>query len=283
VLALIAADRLPGQPPSTASDLAEALVGRSAVDAGWWTELSDVRSDVALAPETESVVGVVSFAHRERDGAGVLLWLHAREEPVVADVLVRHVLAQFGDHVTVYGFPFATALTLGIEALPSRRRATTRVLIGHGFTGSDLWRYMARDLSAAEDLDVAAPVGVELVCRVSDDPEGWTITAAWNGRVLGEATVATPRSGVGMLCWLGVSDSERGQGLGRVLLYRALDQLRRAGARQVILYVDDDQEPGGDRDRSAANHLYDRCGFVQIDRLISFVRHRHPGQNRSAS
>lgn len=34
VLDLIAADRLPGQPPTTAAMLAEALAGRSQVDAG---------------------------------------------------------------------------------------------------------------------------------------------------------------------------------------------------------------------------------------------------------
>ncbi|HEY4006359.1 MAG TPA: hypothetical protein VGM60_14405 [Pseudonocardia sp.] len=34
-LALIEADRLPGQPPATTRNLAEALAGRSVVDAGW--------------------------------------------------------------------------------------------------------------------------------------------------------------------------------------------------------------------------------------------------------
>lgn len=43
------------------------------------------------------------------------------------------------------------------------------------------------------------------------------------------------------------------------------------GAREVILYVDDD-EPGGERDRTAANRLYDTSGFTEVDRLHSYTR-----------
>jgi GNAT superfamily N-acetyltransferase len=278
VLALIEADRLPGQPPATAADLAQALAGRSSVDAGWWAELSDLRTDVALSPGSRSVLGVISYAHRVRDNAGVLLWLHTREDPAITQVLVRHVLARFGDRGVVHAFDFATALTTGLEALPSRRRVTAGVLAEHGFTASDLWRYMVRDLPTGEDLDLSVPAGVALAGGASDDTEEWTITATRDDRPLGQATICMPRAGLGMLCWLSVTETARGQGLGRVLLYRALQRLRDAGARQVILYVDDEQEPGGDRDRRAANHLYDRCGFVEVDRLISFARHRHPGR-----
>jgi hypothetical protein len=37
-------------------------------------------------------------------------------------------------------------------------------------------------------------------------------------------------------------------------------------------YVDDDQPPGGDRDRPAANRLYDGAGFRELDRLHSYQR-----------
>ncbi|WP_240677083.1 hypothetical protein [Actinacidiphila soli] len=36
VLALVEADRLPGQPEATPAMLAAALAGRSPVDGGWW-------------------------------------------------------------------------------------------------------------------------------------------------------------------------------------------------------------------------------------------------------
>ncbi|GAA4935844.1 hypothetical protein [Actinoplanes utahensis] len=43
------------------------------------------------------------------------------------------------------------------------------------------------------------------------------------------------------------------------------------GASEAILYVDDDAS-GIDRDRTAANRLYDRSGFTEIDRLHSYRR-----------
>ncbi|GAA4672108.1 hypothetical protein [Amycolatopsis dongchuanensis] len=79
VLELVNADRLPGQPVATAEMLGEALAGRSPVDSSWWEELAAPRTAVAATSDGE-VVGVVSFSTRSRDGAGVLLWLHARED-----------------------------------------------------------------------------------------------------------------------------------------------------------------------------------------------------------
>jgi hypothetical protein len=39
------------------------------------------------------------------------------------------------------------------------------------------------------------------------------------------------------------------------------------------LYVDDDAPPGDpERDRGAANRVYDRAGFTEVDRLLSFTR-----------
>ena len=55
------------------------------------------------------------------------------------------------------------------------------------------------------------------------------------------------------------------------LLAAGLWHLAEHGATDAILYVDDD-EPGGDRDRAAANRLYDRIGFSEVDRLHSYTR-----------
>lgn len=59
------------------------------------------------------------------------------------------------------------------------------------------------------------------------------------------------------------------------MLGSALKRLAELGAREVILYVDDDA-PRGDpeRDRTAANRMYDRAGLTEIDRLYSFTRNR---------
>jgi hypothetical protein len=50
----------------------------------------------------------------------------------------------------------------------------------------------------------------------------------------------------------------------------------------VILYVDDD-EPGGSRDRRAANRLYDSAGFVEIDRLHSYTLSAGPRPSQKAT
>jgi hypothetical protein len=71
VLELINADRLPGQPACTMSMLDEALAGRSVIDAAWWEELKVPSTDVLV--EGGRVLGVISFAVRRSDGAGIVL------------------------------------------------------------------------------------------------------------------------------------------------------------------------------------------------------------------
>ncbi|OEJ23066.1 hypothetical protein AR457_38430 [Streptomyces agglomeratus] len=51
----------------------------------------------------------------------------------------------------------------------------------------------------------------------------------------------------------------------------ALDALTGLGAKEPILYVDDDAPPGEERDRTAANRLYESAGFTEIDRLYSYA------------
>ena len=124
VLRLIEADRLPGQPRPTAAMLAEALEGRSSVDAGWWAELEKPAVQVAV-DSSETVVGVVSYAVRPKDGTGLLLWLHCREDARTAEALIGHALSELGPR-EVHAFHFASALSLGLEALPVPRLDVTR-------------------------------------------------------------------------------------------------------------------------------------------------------------
>jgi hypothetical protein len=127
VLDLIAADRLPGQPVTTAAMLGEALAGRSWVDAGWWAELSRPVTDV-LRDGAGRVAGVVSYARRPGDGVGLILWLHCREDPVLAGALVGRAVDELGAG-TLHAFDFASALSLGLEALPVRHRSATRAAL----------------------------------------------------------------------------------------------------------------------------------------------------------
>lgn len=80
-----------------------------------------------------------------------------------------------------------------------------------------------------------------------------------------------PAPPIGVLWWIGVDPAHRGQGHGCQILASALDLLHQNGAREVILYVDDDA-PGDDpeRGRRAANALYDRAGFTEVDRLCFY-------------
>lgn len=265
VVALVNADRLPGQLQVTPGMLAEALAGRSPVDAGWWQELAELRTEVLTGPG-DTVVGVVSYARRPRDGAGLILWLHGREDARVVSELIAHVVRQLDDCRVVEAFSFATALGLGLEALPARHRAVSdKALRVAGFVSQDLWRYMHRPLPAPE-LPHAGSVEV-----TTPEPGQRQLTVRHGGQVTAEATIGVPVSGVGVLWWISVERARKGEGLGAELLGTALDLLAGLGANQVILYVDDDDpDPNSERSRAAANRLYDRAGFSEVDRLHSY-------------
>jgi hypothetical protein len=54
------------------------------------------------------------------------------------------------------------------------------------------------------------------------------------------------------------------------MLGSALAVLTDLGAAEAILYVDDDEPQGGERDRTAANSLYRTAGFTEVDRLYAY-------------
>ncbi|MGH3695542.1 MAG: GNAT family N-acetyltransferase [Pseudonocardiaceae bacterium] len=254
--------------------LVEALAGRSPVDSGWWAELDIPRTDVVTVP-TGQVVGVVSYATRPHDLAGLILWMHCREQNrhaedrTVADALIAHTLAGL-EARPVYAFEFASALTLGLEGLPVRHRSVTReALETAGFSGRDLWRYIHRRLDAPLP-DQASPL-TEI--SSSTDPTGWQLTLRDpGGTVSGEAIIGEPVDGIGVLWWITIAPHARRRGLGRALLNQCCAHLATNGAREMIAYVDDNAPPGDtERDRTAANRLYDQTGFAEIDRLHSFL------------
>jgi ribosomal protein S18 acetylase RimI-like enzyme len=263
VLEVINHDHVEGQPVVTSQMLSQALAGRNNVDSGWWAELSNVVTEVAASPDG-LISGVISYARRERDNAGVILWLHAAENDAVIRILLDRALKQLKTSAFVEAFSFASALTIGLEALPGRHRPRTHAaLIGRGFTFEDMWRYMHRHLPAP-DIDAIS-------YTTTDDGDARKLQVHDGTKLIAEATIGLPVHGIGVLWWISVEPAARGRGLGRRLLSSALDLLAGLGAKEVILYVDDD-EPGGDRDRAAANRLYDQAGFAEVDRLYSYRR-----------
>ncbi|OII59999.1 GNAT family N-acetyltransferase [Streptomyces sp. CC53] len=266
VLDLVAADRLAGQPLTTPAMLAEALAGRSPVDGGWWAELAVPVTEV-ICNAAGTVLGAVSYSTRHSDGAGFILWLHCREDRVLAAALIARALDRLGPR-TVHAFEFASALALGLEGLPAKHRPATRAALeAAGFAGRDLWRYMRADLPIG---------GLPHVARYTvtdcEDPPGKRLEVREGGELLAEATIGRAVAGIGVLWWIGVTPAARGRGLGLALLGSALDVLAGLGAREAILYVDDDALAGDpERDRTAANGMYDRAGFTEVDRLHSFT------------
>ncbi|MET8682227.1 N-acetyltransferase [Streptomyces sp. NPDC004647] len=268
VLELVNADRIPGQPAASSAMLAEALNGRSRVDASWWQDLETPQTQVAVNA-AGNVVGVISYAIRPKDREGLILWLHCRESPTVADALVSDALTYFGPR-TVHAFHIASALTMGLEALPVRHRPVTHDALNRaGFSGLDLWRYMRADLPARGLPQLTAVT----IGPSTDDKDAQRLEVRERGKTIAEAVVGRPVEGIGVLWWIEVQPSARGRGLGRAMLGTAMEHLATLGAAEVVLYVDDDAPPGNERDRTAANSLYESAGFLEVDRLYSYTRH----------
>ncbi|MFJ3875952.1 GNAT family N-acetyltransferase [Streptomyces sp. NPDC090077] len=267
VLSLVNADRLPGQPVATPEMLREALAGRSPVDGGWWEELDPPATHVAVGPDG-TPVGVVSWATRPEDGTGLVLWLHCREDPRVADALVGAALTALGPR-PVEAFPLATALTRGVEALPrAHREATHEALERAGFHGAPQWRYLLIDLPAP---DLPRAAGVRTVPEPGDPHARRLEIRRGEAAAEAEAVIGLPVEGAGVLWWIGVRPPSRRRGTGRSLLGSALDALSRHGAREAVLYVETDTVPGAEDDRTAATALYRSAGFREVDVLHSYT------------
>lgn len=269
VITVINSDRLPGQPACSESMLSEAVAGRSPVDSGWWAELQPPVTEV-LCDADGVICGVVSYARRPRDNAGLVLWVHGREERHVVEGLLDRAIDELDGARSLEAFEFACALSVGLEGLPSRHRPVTRsALMARGFVEADLWRYMHRLLPAPE-----VPVAAEAHIAPDSEQPGWVIELlASGGTRVADAHVSVAAPGLGVLWWIGVDPAHRRQQLGWRLLGTALDVLCRAGAREAILFVDDDAAPDDpERGRGAANALYDRAGFTEVDRLCSYRR-----------
>ncbi|WP_411079948.1 GNAT family N-acetyltransferase [Streptomyces sp. cmx-18-6] len=266
VLALVDADRLPGQPRATPELLAEASRGRTEADGHWWGAYDEPEVQVAV-DSGGAIVGAVACARRTKDGTGLIPWLHCGEEPVVADALLARAAALL-PAVPVDAFPFATALTQGLEGLPAGHRPATHAALERaGYTGERLWRYMRADLPRPR---LPRAEGVR-VGPARDRGASQRLEVVRDGRTVAEAVIGHPVQGIGVLWWIEVDAAARGRGTGRALLGSALHALGGLGATQAVLYVDDDEPPGGERDRTAANRLYESAGFAEIDRLWSYA------------
>lgn len=271
-LRIIDSDRLAGQPAASAAMLRSALSGTSPVDSGHWEELTDLRTDVAL--EAGRLVGIISYAQRDRDDAGVILWAHGHEVEHVLHGLIKNSIMATCGRPTIVAFEMATALTVGLEALPkNHRRVTRRVLLGMGFTESDLWRYMVFDHACgAQNSALGTASSTTRIWNPTSEHDSWRLLVELDGHMVAEVEIGMPAPRIGAIWWVETDPAHRGRGFGRAAVHEALRKLGQLGAESTVLYVDDDEtKPGDPRDRRAANRLYDSVGFAEVDRLLAFT------------
>lgn len=263
VLDLVDADALPGQPRCSREALGDALQGKSSVDGKFW---EDLRAREEIVFESGGRVRGAAALGADVQGTGYLLWLYCLEDREVARALTGAALTRLRGCTRIRAFWFATALGLGLEGLPVRKRAVThREVLEHGLHGSDLWSYMV-----CQDL----PRSNESIARVRRVGGGgaWVLEVRSRMRTIATCQIGLATEGCGVLWWISVDESKRGSGIGRRLLRQALEVLASHGARTAILYVDDDDP--SERDRRPAMSLYRSVGFEEVDRLWSYETDR---------
>jgi len=267
VIDLVNADLLPGQPTCGRHALDMAMRGESAVDATWWRELSNVR--VVVARRGGAVVGAASYAVATADRSGWLLWLHGREERRVVEPLIDHVMGELNGSSHLYAFWIASALSLGLEALPVEQRPVTHELLtSRGLMGRDSWRYLVLPMdrfsagAGAEDIATVRPTS-----GAGEIPT-WQLVMGDREDPVASAEIALGGHGCGVLWWIDVAPAQRGHGIGRRLLGQALRFLAMRGAETVAAFVD--HADPRERDPSAVLRLLGSAGFEEVDRLWSY-------------
>jgi ribosomal protein S18 acetylase RimI-like enzyme len=165
----------------------------------------------------------------------------------------------------VRAFPFASALSFGLEGIPLHCRPyTNRAMLGAGYVAHDDWGYHIRDTLYGDwpgpdlaDIEVDAEGLIRLRVRHSQ-------------RVVAEAHVQIATDGTGIGWWLHVEPEMQGIGMGRVVFNQAMRELARRGATHAVLLVDDGPTAENSRDR--AKRIYWTAGFRERDRLINYEK-----------
>jgi ribosomal protein S18 acetylase RimI-like enzyme len=247
---LVAADRLPGEPP---------LAGR----------FPEVRASGAVFTLTGSgrqPRGAVCLSVRRSDNTGLVHWLHAGEDLDAVAALLAFARAELG-HRTLHAFT-APATVLGVPGLPMRHRpATARALSAAGFTPYTAQEYLLRRP------DHPAPVVTDdPVTQVTslDNARGWRLAVRGPGTttVVASALLSRPDpgSGTAVLWHLAVHPQHRRRGIGHRLLTQCFHLAATSGARYLAAFTDPHEED--------ALRLLSAQDFDHIDTLA--VYHRRP-------
>lgn len=257
VLALIAADQLPGQPaPDVYMLAAPARDGLTET------------ATMVLTDAHNAVQGVVHCASRPSDGAGLIGWIHAHEDFDTLAALIATARAHLGQVRALYA---GTGPTQALETVPfalpgiaeHQRPATHRALRAAGFTPATSRHYFHHPLTPAP----APPFFPLAELRPLTDPPGVQVTLAETDGSPSATAVLHTGDGDQWLLWhLSVRADRRHRGIGSHLLAQCLHTAHTRGASSLIAHTDED-DPTSIR-------LLTRGGFNLVDTLT--VYHRRP-------
>ncbi|MFI9825846.1 GNAT family N-acetyltransferase [Streptomyces sp. NPDC052013] len=257
MLALIMADRLPGQPvPDRYLVTGQARHG-----------LADAAT-LVLTDTSDRIRGAVHCAVRISDAAGLIGWLHAHEDFEALAALIATARARLGPVRTLYAGTGPTQppemLTYTPPGIPERwRPATTRALRAAGFTPDTSRRYYQHPLTSAP----ARPLFPLAEVRPLTDPPGVQLTLTeTDGGPLATAVLHTGDGDHWQLWHLAVRPDHLHRGIGSHLLAQCLHLAYQHGATSLAAHTDEDD--------AASTRLVTAGGFTEVDTLT--IHHRRP-------
>ncbi|MEV0537320.1 GNAT family N-acetyltransferase [Kitasatospora sp. NPDC050463] len=267
MLALIEADRLPGQPHITPGTLDAAIRAGGHAGRNLLVPRMEVAQDAA-----GRIAGVVIFALPPSDDAGQILALHCREDHGVATALIDAALTALGWTRAVEALagppPFAPGSPAGLAV--GRRSATRAVLDAAGFSTHHTWHSLHRPLG-----DRPGPATYPIASVADrDDPPGWHLELCHlDGTLVCEATVDRAADQAAALRWITTHPDHRRRGLGRHLLEQCLDVAAEHHAREMTAWIRE-TDADSEEDDGAAIRLLTALDFRPGEMLHSF--HRRP-------
>jgi ribosomal protein S18 acetylase RimI-like enzyme len=171
----------------------------------------------------------------------------------------------------------------GWDGLPDRMPAVAQMLARNGYTP------YYRELNLICDLDHAAlepgapPDGIDVRESIGEFRKFYYVSQALDGeRLAGQchyitmAELEDPSAArTGYISWLHVESEARRRGIGRYLMLRALDHLRRLGCDTCWLTTGADNWP--------AQPLYLALGFEMVDCSASYRKSRKHDERRTTN
>lgn len=250
VLALMANDRLPGQPPPHPRSLLRLA-----------TADLDYMSVQVVTEHDGRVVGAVCCAVRTSDDAGIICWLHGGEDFGILAALIALARADLGPRRPLFagttGHHPADPQLPGVPA--HRREVTAHALQTARFVPGSSYRFFQHSLRYPPG--PPPPPGAEIFTLEDPSWKRMQVTDD-SGTILASALLHAADPYHILLRHLEFDSNRRGRRMASHLLIHCLNYAANRGARSVITYLDVDNQEG-------ASLLF-TSGFMQHDTLVSY-------------